>query len=202
MIAMAILPQMMSLLGERYPGIEVELTVTNSFILEEELISGKLDVAFLANPSNQLLIHIEPLSRAPVAWVCGRSFKVSAGLMTPKLLAEVPVLCMPKNSPLNRLMADWWREEGGVDMPASTCNSMAMLARMVAAGLGVSVLPTCVLREEIQQGKVVVYEQAIPFEPLTICAAYPKKQTSAGISAIISVVRKIMLESRYFAYQE
>jgi len=202
MIAMAILPQIMSLLGDRYPRIEVELTVANSFVLEEDLVSGKLDVAFLANPSNQTLMHIEPLSRAPIAWVSGRVLKQTSGLMTPRALADLPVLCMPKHSPLHRLMAQWWEQEGGVDLSVSTCNSLAMLARMVAAGLGASVLPTCVLREEIQQGAVTIHKQLRPFTYLNICAAYPKKQTSAGIAAIISIVRKIMLESKYFDLQD
>ena len=156
---------------------------------------------FFANPSNHLLMHIEQLSRAPIAWVGGQSFKSIAAQTTPQLLTDVPVLCMPKHSPLHRLMADWWKQEGGVDMPVSTCNSLAVLARLVAEGLGASVLPICVFRDEIQRGKVIVCKQARPFAQLSICAAYPKTQTSAGIAAIISVVKNIMSESPYFAAQ-
>lgn len=198
MIAIAILPQIMSLLGERYPRLEVELTVAHSFSLEEDLLAGRLDVALLANPSHQHQLHIEQLFNVPVAWVGNLPGHALSTPITPNLLTDVTILCMPKHSPLHSMITEWWKQEGGVDLPINTCNSLAMLARMVAAGLGVSVLPTCVLRNEIQDGRVKVYRQARPFKALSICAAYPKTKGSLGIDAIISTVRKLMLDSRYF----
>ena len=73
-----------------------------------------------------------------------------------------------------------------------------MLARLVASGVGAGVLPTCILRDELQRGTVITYRQAIPFKPLRICAAYRKISRSDGLEALVNIARRVMLDSRYF----
>lgn len=198
MMAIAVLPRIMSLLGDRYPRLEAELTVSNSFVLADALSAGQLDVAFLADPGYLNRIHVEPLALAPVAWIGSTAKRLPVTLISPEVLADTTVLCMPDPSPLNDTIARWWEEEGGVGLTMSTCNSLAVLARMVTAGLGVSVMPTCILRDEIQKGNVLTYRQAAPFAPLTICAAYPAASKSSGIAALVSIARRVMLDSRHF----
>jgi len=197
-VAIAVLPQIISFFGERYPRVKIELTVSNSYVLSEELASNKLDVAFLADPGNPPHIHIEPLATAPVAWMGSRTASVQISMAQPDMLADVTILCMPKTSPLHEMMLDWWEKEGGGELTSSTCNSLAMLARLVSGGVGIGVLPTCILRDEIQKGSVVSYRQRTPFAPLHICAAYPKATRSEGIAALVNIARSVMLESRCF----
>src|SRR5690606_16018121 len=49
-VAIAVLPKIITLLGERYPRLKVELTVSNSFVLLNELSANHLDLAILATP--------------------------------------------------------------------------------------------------------------------------------------------------------
>jgi len=198
MLAISILPKVMALLGDRYPRLDIELTIANSFALAKELSSGRLDVAFLANPNYLPQHRIEPLARATVAWVGSQAKMLPGQTVSPEALADTPILSMTKSSPLHEMLTRWWKQEGGVDLAVSTCNSISMLARMVAAGIGVSVLPLCIVRDEIQKGSVITYKQASPFAPLSICAAYPMAAASEGISALIGITRRVMLESRYF----
>ncbi len=198
-IAIAVLPQIISLFGERYPRLKVELTVSNSFVLSEELAANRLDVAFLADPGYPPHMHVEVLALAPVAWMGSRARPLPGTFADPQTLAGTTILCMPKPSPLHEMMVRWWEKEGGTGLTLSTCNSLAMLARLVTGGVGMGVLPTCILRDEIQKGSVVGYRQKIPFESLHICAAYPKATRSEGIAALVSTARRVMLESRYFS---
>lgn len=197
-IAIAVLPKIISLFGERYPRLKVELTVSNSFVLSDELTANRLDVAFLADPGYPSHMHVEPLALAPVAWMGSRARPLPANLAEPQTVADITILCMPKSSPLHEMMLHWWEEEGGAALTLSTCNSLAMLARLVAGGVGIGVLPTCILRDEIQKGLVVKYRQKTPFAPLHICAAYPKATRSEGIAALVNIARRVMLDSRYF----
>lgn len=198
-IAIAVLPKIISLFGERYPRLKVELTVSNSFVLSDELAGNRLDVAFLADPGYPPHMHIEPLALAPVGWMGSRARPLPGNLADPQTLADVTILCMPRPSPLHEMMVHWWGAEGGEMFTPSTCNSLAMLARLVAGGVGIGVLPTCILRDEVQKGSVVRYRQRTPFAPLHICAAYPKATRSEGIAALVSIARRVMLDSRYFS---
>ncbi|OZI67468.1 hypothetical protein CAL28_06380 [Bordetella genomosp. 11] len=198
-IAIAVLPKIVTLLGERYPRLKVELTVSNSFVLLEGLAHNRLDLAILADPGHLTGTHVEPLALAPLAWMGSRSTSLPDAFVDPVSLSRFTILCMPEPSPLHEMMVNWWEREGGQGLRVSTCNSLAMLGRLVAAGVGVGVLPTCILRNEIQRGSVVSYRQATPFKPLQICAAYRNASMSEGIEALVGIARRVMLDSRYFA---
>ncbi|CAM4027918.1 LysR family transcriptional regulator [Bordetella tumbae] len=198
-IAIAVLPKIITLLGERYPRLKVELTVSNSFVLLDGLAANQLDLAILADPGHLANMQIEPLALAPVAWVGHRSIAMPSQFADPQSLSESTILCMPQPSPLNEMMANWWEQAGGSALRVNTCNSLAMLARLVASGVGVGVLPTCILRNEIQRGSVVSYRQQTPFRSLRICAAYRKASHSDGLEALVGIARRVMLDSRYFA---
>ncbi|MCD0501607.1 LysR family transcriptional regulator [Bordetella petrii] len=198
-VAIAVLPRIITLLGERYPRLKVELTVSNSFVLLDGLASNQLDLAILADPGHLANTQVEPLALAPVAWMGSRATQLPTPLVDPLALSESTILCMPEPSPLYEMMANWWDKEGGVALRVSTCNSLAMLARLVTAGVGIGVLPTCILRNEIQRGSVVSYRQQSPFRPLQICAAYRNASRSEGVEALVGIARRVMLDSRYFA---
>jgi DNA-binding transcriptional LysR family regulator len=197
-IAIAVLPKIITLLGERYPRLKVELTVSNSFVLLDGLAHNRLDLAILADPGHLANIHVEPLALAPLAWMGCRSVALPDQFADPTSLSQSTILCMPEPSPLYEMMANWWEREGGPALRVSTCNSLAMLARLVASGVGVGVLPTCILRNEIQRGSVVSYRQETPFRSLQICAAYRNAHTSEGLEVLVSIARRVMLDSRYY----
>ena len=197
-VAIAVLPKIITLLGERYPRLKVELTVSNSFVLLNELSANHLDLAILATPGTLADTQVDPLALAPVAWVAHQSLPLPTSFADPQSLAQSTILCMPKPSPLHDMLIDWWDKEQGGSLRINTCNSLAMLARLVASGVGAGVLPTCILRDELQRGTVITYRQAIPFKPLRICAAYRKISRSDGLEALVNIARRVMLDSRYF----
>lgn len=198
-VAIAVLPKIVTLLGERYPRLKVELTVGNSFVLLDALGANQLDLAILADPGHLANTQIEPLALAPVAWMSSRAMPLPTQFADPQSLSQSTILCVPAPSPLHERMTNWWEKEGGPTLRVSTCNSLAMLARLVAAGVGIGVLPTCILRNEIQRGAVVSYRQQTPFRPLQICAAYRTSSYSEGLEALVNIARRVMLDSRYFA---
>ncbi len=197
-IAIAVLPNIVTLLGERYPRLKVELKVSNSFVLLDELASNHLDIAILADPGRPPDMYVETLALAPVAWMGSATQATASSTADTQTLSQSTILCMPKPSPLHEMMATWWESEGGAPLRVSTCNSLAMLVRLVAGGVGVGVLPTCILRDEIQRGSVIRYRQQRPFAPLQICAAFPKASRSDGLDGLVSIARRVMLDSRYF----
>lgn len=198
-VAIAVLPEIISIFGDRYPGLKVELTVSNSYVLLAELEASRLDMAILADPGHPAHMHVEPLARTPVAWMGSKNKPLSSTFVDPRILAGSTILCMPTPSPLYEKMVSWWSREGGEQIKVSTCNSLAMLARLVASGVGVGVLPTCFLPLGGQQGEIVSYRQENPFDPMQICAAYPKATRSPGLEALVSIAKQVMLESRYFS---
>src|SRR5690606_36314712 len=149
-VAIAGLPKAISQLGERYPRLNVELTVGNSFIMADALSANRLDIAFIVNPEPQSHIQVEPLTSAAVAWLGGALHLQDGAVLHPLHLSDKTVVCVPPPSPVYDLITRWCASEKSSRPAVSTCNSLAMIARLVSSGLAMSVRPTCILHNELQ----------------------------------------------------
>jgi DNA-binding transcriptional LysR family regulator len=199
MIAMTCLPEIVRSLEARYPRLQVEMTVANSFVLCDKLDAGQLDIGFLADPGASRHIHLELLAWARVAWLGSAARPLSTTLLRPADLEGLNLLSVPPPSPLHELVADWCKAEKSPPPKFNTCNSVAIIARLIRAGIGMGVLPVCVLGEELESGSVIRYAQRNEFAPLRVCAAYPRTNVSAGLDAVVRMAREVVRESPYLA---
>lgn len=201
MIAMTCLPEIIRRLETRYPQLQVEMTVANSFVLCDKLNANQLDIAFLADPGVSRHIQLESLALAQVAWLGSATRLLSTTLLRPADLAGLNLLSVPPPSPLHELVANWCKAEKSPPLKFNTCNSVAIIAKLVRAGVGMSVLPVCVLGDELERGAVIRYAQRNAFEPLRVCAAYPRLPESGGLDAVVRMAREVVKESPYFAVE-
>lgn len=196
-VAISGLPRALGEFSGRYPGVNVQLTVGNSFVMADALNSNRLDIAFLVSEMQQTQFHVERLATAAVAWVGAAHQLMDTTPIRPAHLFGKTVLCVPPPSPLYDLLIEWCSTEKSRRPSVSTCNSLAMIAKLVNSGLAMSVLPTCILRDEIYRGSVVSYPQEAPFAPLNIYAAYRRSTQSDGIMALVNIARRVLQESTY-----
>jgi len=198
MIAITCLPDIIQALKAAYPRLRVELKVATSVLLAEMLNTDKLDIAILADPQVKPQIKVAPLGLAEVAWVGGGVGRSQTTMLRPKDLKGVYVLTVPPPSTLNTIIKDWCSSQHTPAPALSTCTSIAIIARLVVAGVAMSVLPVCVLSREIAAGSVTRYRTRRPMPPLQVCVAYRStiKQTTAA--SLIKVTSDAMARSGLF----
>jgi DNA-binding transcriptional LysR family regulator len=199
MMAMTCLPEIIRRLEARYPRLQVEMTVANSFVLCDRLNAGQLDIGFLADPGVSRHLQLESLAWARVAWLGSAAKPLPITLLRPADLEGLNLLSVPPPSPLHELVADWCKAEKSPLPKFNTCNSVAIIARLIRAGVGLGVLPVCVLGDELESGAVVRYAQRNEFAPLRVCAAYPRANASAGLDAVVRMAREVVQECPDFA---
>jgi DNA-binding transcriptional LysR family regulator len=135
------LPDILTLMKETYPQIEVRITRGASAELYRKVLDGDdLDAAIIAQPPFAIpkrcdwrLLRKEPLivlTRAPAA-----SRKPNA------ILASEPFIRLDRNLWPGRLVDGYLRKAGIVPREAFETNSFEAIAVMVDRGLGVSLLP-------------------------------------------------------------
>lgn len=198
-VAMTCLPDMVSALEARYPQLRVELNVSNSLVLWDLLIRRKLDIAFLSGARQHRSLHVEPLGRTEVAWVSSPKRRlVERGPLRPRDLGGVSILSMPAPSPLNDLLVDWCTSDGSPPPAFSTCNNIAVIARLLSAGVAASVLPVCTVQREIDSGELLRYEAQPPLPPRRLSAAYPAASRGPGVEALLEHARRAMAGTGLF----
>lgn len=165
MIAITCLPKIIRTLETTHPLLKVEIRVTNSIDLARLVNEKQLDIALLSNPRVNDEIKVEQLALAQLSWMGAASRHLPKRNLKPRDLENVKVLTVPEPNLLCTTVRTWCAAHNVPMFNVSTCNSVAVIAKLVASGVAVSVLPTCVLHREITTGQVHTYQSSIEFEP-------------------------------------
>ncbi len=136
---------------EDHPGLEPEWIVSTSTTLEPALLNNELDVAVLLNPLGNEKLSLRPLGQQETSWVAPSSWNFS-GPVRPRDLATRPVISNPPPSAMYRQLMHWFALDGVQPGKIRLCTSVAVIAELVASGLGAGILPTSMARRYLASG--------------------------------------------------
>lgn len=140
-VVVYLLPQVLDLLAQRYPEIEVEVQLLGSIEAVRLLEAGSLDIALVTLPA---------VSRAGLVMQPWRSNPMMAFLppdweapdkVTPAWLAERPLLFNDNRTQMYRLTMAWFGAAGFSPRPRIELNYTEAMKSLVAAGYGAALLP-------------------------------------------------------------
>lgn len=135
------LPEMLVELQRRCPGLVLDVEVDVTVNLRQKLQQGDIDIAFLAGPIQGPDLNVAPLIEMEMCWV-GAPPLIRPGRRTcAEQLAALPAITLPRVSFLHAQTQDWFAAQGLQPPRLHVCNSVALLMRLVALGLGVAILP-------------------------------------------------------------
>jgi DNA-binding transcriptional LysR family regulator len=153
-VALMTLPKLLPRFVARYPDLKVELTLDVGSALNRKLNAGELDVAVLTDPQVSETVTVEAVGRIELGWFVGPQMKLPNRIIVPGDLHATPILTMPSPSTIFRATTGWFAEGRQDPLHLSTCNSLMLIARLVAAGQGAAVLPPAMVRNEVESGQL------------------------------------------------
>lgn len=191
-VALSGLPELLTRFERQHPEVQVELCVDYSTALARQLANRELDIAFLVNPEPVPHIAVQQLGQIELSWIASPRLRLSGKIHEPADLTPHRIITNPRPSNLLSTIEDWFSGRGERPERISTCDSLTIIARLVAAGFGISLLPTAFLSSELQSGTLRVLPTAPPITPLTLCTAYQRDRQDRGITTFIAMARDIL----------
>ena len=100
-------------------------------------------------------------------------------------------LTNPAPSNLMQVIQSWFATAGLSPTHLSTCNSLAVILRLIAAGEGVALLPTAILAAEVEAPRLRILRTrpAIPRQPLF--GAYLINALGPTVTAVMATAREV-----------
>ncbi|MGY4493349.1 LysR family transcriptional regulator [Pseudomonas sp. TE3610] len=136
-----LLPQALETLGQRHPGIDVQVAVLTSQETLRQLTAGTLDIGLIALPQLPVKgVEIQPWRLDPVMAFLPARWEVPE-VVTPAWLAEQPLILNDSTTRLSRLTSEWFASEGQQPTPRIQLNYNDAIKSLVAAGYGATLLP-------------------------------------------------------------
>jgi LysR family hydrogen peroxide-inducible transcriptional activator len=142
-LAPYLLPHVLPGIRARFPRLELLLVEEKTDALLARLREGRLDAAILALPLHDESLHVEPLFREPFVMAVPQSH-VFARRTRPLALHELDqehLLLLEEGHCLRDQALDVCRLAGANERDGFRATSLETLRQMVAAGIGVTLLP-------------------------------------------------------------
>lgn len=167
-IAQAWLPDLVSAIQARYPSMTVEVSVDISLNLRDQLLDRSIDLALLMGPISEYSIENVDLPSFELDWFASAN---AAGDEATDL-RTVPVITYARNTRPFREVRSQLQSRYGPNVRMFPSSSLSACFEMVAAGLGVGVLPTRLAAERVAAGRLRTFDPGWSVSPLRFTASY------------------------------
>ncbi|MCL8385266.1 LysR family transcriptional regulator [Xanthobacter aminoxidans] len=184
LVAMTWLPAFVATVHARYPHISLELDISLTAPLRARMLAGDLDVVLLPGEIADPALVVHPLGLVTFRWMAGAGMDLPDHVLSAQDLTRLRVLSLGENSVHYSTILSLLGSGGSAQRP-DLCNSMTVIATLMIANTGISVLPPACYGDDIAAGRLRVLRTRCDPAPVPFVAAYRKRRLS-GLHDLIA----------------
>ena len=193
-VAPYLLPPLLAIIGERFPGLELHVRETQTKPLTQELLDGRLDVLLLALPVDAAEVTTLPLfeDRFYLAMPAARRL---AGNMraTHEMIVHERLLLLEEGHCLRDQALAYCSHQRLSTVNTLGVSTLSTVAGMVAAGHGITLLPEICLDVELRGRELAVARLVAPEPARTLGLAWrassPRTADFHELAAMLLIAR-------------
>ena len=154
-----VLPSVFREFRQRYPGIDMQVSVADSDTLLARLDDGGIELAIVTLPLAGGAFEAVPIYNDKMVLVADPAHPIAtarAGARSLQLVAESGLITYPSQSTTRRLIEKVFIDNGVHLRAAMEMSSPEAIKRLTEVGLGPSILPAKIVEEEVRRGSLIV----------------------------------------------
>jgi DNA-binding transcriptional LysR family regulator len=155
------LPPVLKRLRREHPNIELVVTTGTTSGVVERLLRNEIDLGVVSLPLVERQLEIVPLKAEPLMAIFAARTPNLPNRVTAPFLQKHPLLLEFARAHVRALIIDWLSSGGLEPRPAMELDNLEAVKRMVASGLGVSIVPAAALADASDRSGLV----ARPLKP-------------------------------------
>ena len=174
-----------------YPNLSLEIEVDITPNLSARLLAQEIELAFVLGPLSASSVRNRPLCDYPVGFLASPALGLGKGPLTVQELAKFPIITFPrKTHPYEAVRALFNRP----DLPPIRLHASASLAtviHMAVEGLGIAVIPTAIVENELADQRLQLLSTELKIPPLTFSASWLASPDTVAVELIADLAGKI-----------
>lgn len=153
-----LLPTSLYEVRAQYPNCSIALVASDKYLAIEHLLSGYVDMAIITGSEPDERFESQPLFCDELSFVMLPSHPWARGIPTDRaVLSAEPIVTFPRNSHSWNLVVHHFRRERVEPALLVECNSVAGIRHMVKIGMGVGIMASWTVSEEVSRGELVCH---------------------------------------------
>jgi len=177
------LPPVLTLYKKRYPNVEISLRTGTACSLVEDVLAHRLEGAFVAGPVNHAELAEESMFPEELVLITGK-FGPTLDMLTAAGEAEILVFrvgCSYRQRLESILVARGINRIRRLEL-----GTLEGIIGLVAAGIGVSLLPKVVVTAARREGRIAIHE--LPAEQSRVNTVFIRRHDTFCSSALMKLV--------------
>lgn len=149
------LPQYVSTFRSSHPNTKVQVMVENTGTITQYLLSNQIDLALVEGAIAHPFLIARPYRQDRLVLVCspGHPFATRSSV-SPEMVQAQPLLLREPGSAVRELVDTLMEHQGLVIEPTWQSVSTLAIIQAVQAGLGLSILPYYLVKDDLDRGKL------------------------------------------------
>lgn len=169
------LPQFLEAVHARYPAVSVELEVETTPVLREQVLSHRLNLAFLLGPILSPQLENIPICKYPLAWIASPKLGLNIKQLTLAQVCEHPIITYSAASAPHHFVRSLITGSGIHAPRMYGSASLSVVVRMTLDAIGVAVITPTFLKTELSEGRLCLLSVQAPKLPeLAFTASWAK----------------------------
>jgi DNA-binding transcriptional LysR family regulator len=185
------LSQLIKSVNTAYPNLSLEIEVDITPNLTARLMAQEIELALLLGPLPASGVRNRVLCDYPIGFLASPSLGLPPGPLRAKDLAKFPIITFPrKTQPYETVRSLFNRP----DLPPIRLHASASLAtviHMALEGLGIAVIPTSIVENELADGRLRLLSTDLNITPLTFSASWLESPDTLAVERVADLAAKI-----------
>jgi DNA-binding transcriptional LysR family regulator len=189
------LPRLIKSLDTTYPNLSLEIEVDITPNLQARLLAQEIELGFVLGPLSTPSVRSRVLCDYPVGFLASPALGLGNGPLTVHDLAKFPIITFPSKTQPYEIVRSLFNRPGLPPIRLHASASLATVVHMAIEGLGVAVIPTAIVENEMADGRLQLLSTDLTIAPLTFSASWLESPDTVAVELVAELASQIAQSS-------
>jgi DNA-binding transcriptional LysR family regulator len=189
------LPRLIKSVNTAYPNLSLEIEVDITPNLSARLLAQEIELAFLIGPLSASSVRNRLLCDYPVGFLASPALGLGQGPLTVHDLAKFPIITFPRKTQPYETVRSLFNRPDLPHIQLHASASLATVIHMATEGLGIAVIPTAIVENELADGRLLQLSTDLKISPLTFSASWLASPDTLAVELVADLASKIAQDS-------
>ena len=190
------LPQLIKSVNQAYPNLSLEIEVDITPNLRARLLAQEIELAFLIGPLAASTVCNRALCDYPVGLLASPSLGIGPDMLSVHELARFPIITFPRKTQPYEVVRSLFNRPELPPIRLHASASLATVIHMAIEGLGIAVIPTAIVENEMADGRLQLLSTNLQIPPLIFSASWLASPDTVAIERVAELASQLAQADR------
>src|ERR1700675_1369125 len=189
------LPRLTKSVTTAHPNLSLEIEVDITPNLSARLLAQEIELAFVLGPLSVSSVRNRPLCDYPIGFLASPCLGLGNGPLTVHDLAKFPIITFPRKTQPYEIVRSLFNRPDLPPIRLHASASLATVIHMAIEGLGIVVIPTAIVENELADERLQLLSTSLQMPLLTFSASWLASPDTVAIERVAELAANLARDS-------